>query len=294
MKRHATTDQDAMARTIEGQGTAGLGGKRLAVIGAGNMAEALVRGVLRAGLAAPEAIATSDVAPDRLRLFREQFGVATDTDNAAIAAKADLVLLAVKPQVMGQVLQGLAPAVEGQLLISIAAGVPTHYIEARFSPRPVRVVRVMPNTPALVLEGASALCAGAHATAEDLATARAIFEAVGRAVVLEEGALDAVTGLSGSGPAYVFVIIEALADAGVRVGLSRDVAQLLAAQTVLGSARMVLETGKHPAALKDMVTSPGGTTIAGLHALESGALRAALLDAVQAATERSQELGRKK
>ncbi len=268
-------------------------GKRLAVIGAGNMAEALVRGVLRAGLLAPAAIAASDVAPDRLRLFREQFGVATDTDNAAIAAKADLVLLAVKPQVMGQVLQGLAAAVERQLLISIAAGVPTHYIENRF-PGPVRVVRVMPNTPALVLEGASALCAGSHATAEDLATARAIFEAVGRAVVLEESALDAVTGLSGSGPAYVFVIIEALADAGVRAGLSREVAQLLAAQTVLGSARMVLETGKHPAALKDMVTSPGGTTIAGLHALEAKALRAALLDAVQAATERSRELGRKK
>jgi pyrroline-5-carboxylate reductase len=273
--------------------TAGLHGKGLAVIGAGNMAEALVRGVLRAGLLAPGAIAASDVVPERLRLFRDQFGIATDTDNAAIAAKADLVLLAVKPQVMGQVLQGLAPAVEGQLLISIAAGVPTHYIEARF-PRAVRVVRVMPNTPALVLEGASALCAGSHATSEDLATARAIFEAVGRAVVLEESGLDAVTGLSGSGPAYVFVIIETLADAGVRVGLSRDVAQLLAAQTVLGSARMVLETGKHPAALKDMVTSPGGTTIAGLHALESGALRAALLDAVRAATERSRELGRKK
>jgi len=275
------------------QGTLAIRGKRLAVIGSGNMAEALVRGILRAGLLLPDAITTSDVVPDRLRLFREQFGVATDTDNAAIATKADLVLLAVKPQVMGEVLQGMAPAVEKQLVISIAAGIPTYFIEARF-PRPVRVVRVMPNTPALVLEGASALCAGAHATAEDLAMAQAIFQAVGRAVVLEESALDAVTGLSGSGPAYVFVIIEALADAGVRVGLSRDVAQLLAAQTVLGSARMVLETGAHPAVLKDMVASPGGTTIAGLHALESGALRAALLDAVRAATERSRELGRKK
>ena len=274
-------------------GTEAIRGKRLAVIGSGNMAEALVRGILRAGLLLPDAITTSDVVPDRLRLFREQFGVATDTDNAAIAAKADLVLLAVKPQGMGEVLQGMAQAVEKQLVISIAAGVPTYFIEGRF-PSPVRVVRVMPNTPALVLEGASALCAGSHATAEDLAAAQAIFQAVGRTVVLEESALDAVTGLSGSGPAYVFVIIEALADAGVGVGLSRDVAQLLAAQTVLGSARMVLETGKHPAALKDMVTSPGGTTIAGLHALESGALRAALLDAVRAATERSRELGRKK
>jgi len=210
-----------------------------------------------------------------------------------MVAKADLVLLAVKPQMMGQVLQGLAQAVEKQLVISIAAGIPTYYIETRF-PRPVRVVRVMPNTPALVLEGASALCAGAHATADDLALARTIFEAVGRAVVLDETAMDAVTGLSGSGPAYIFVVIEALADAGVRVGLSRDVAQLLAAQTVLGSARMVLETGKHPAVLKDMVASPGGTTIAGLHALEAGALRATLLDAVEAAAERSRELGRKK
>ncbi len=276
-----------------GQTTAGLRGKRLAVIGSGNMAEALVRGILRAGLLPPDAIATSDVAPERLRFFREQFGVATETDNAAVVAKADLALLAVKPQVMGQVLQGLAQAVEKQLVISIAAGIPTYYIETRF-PRPVRVVRVMPNTPALVLEGASALCAGAHATADDLALARAIFEAVGRAVVLDETAMDAVTGLSGSGPAYIFVVIEALADAGVRVGLSRDVAQLLAAQTVLGSARMVLETGKHPAVLKDMVASPGGTTIAGLHALEAGALRAALLDAVEAAAERSRELGRKK
>ena len=273
--------------------TEAIRGKRLAVIGSGNMAEALVRGILRAGLLLPDAITTSDVVPDRLRLFREQFGVATDTDNAAIAAKADLVLLAVKPQGMGEVLQGMAQAVGKQLVISIAAGVPTYFIEGRF-PNPVRVVRVMPNTPALVLEGASALCAGSHATAEDLAAAQAIFQAVGRTVVLEESALDAVTGLSGSGPAYVFVIIEALADAGVGVGLSRDVALLLAAQTVLGSARMVLETGKHPAALKDMVTSPGGTTIAGLHALESGALRAALLDAVRAATERSRELGRKK
>ncbi len=279
----------------EGGSQAGavLRGKRLAVIGSGNMAEALVRGVLRAGLFPPDAIAASDVLEERLRVFREQFGVATGTDNAAAAGKADLVLLAVKPQVMGQVLEGLAPAVDRQLVISIAAGIPTYTIEARF-PRPVRVVRVMPNTPALVLEGASALCAGAHATAGDLAVARALFEAVGRAVVLDETAMDAVTGLSGSGPAYIFVIIEALADAGVRVGLSRDVAQLLAAQTVLGSAAMVLETGKHPAALKDMVASPGGTTIAGLHALEAGGLRAALLDAVEAAAARSRELGRKK
>ena len=282
-----------MGQSGGAQGTAGLRGKRLAVVGSGNMAEALVRGILRAGLLPPDAIAASDVVPDRLRFFREQFGVATETDNAAMVAKADLVLLAVKPQMMGQVLQGLAQAVEKQLVISIAAGIPTYYIETRF-PRPVRVVRVMPNTPALVLEGASALCAGAHATADDLALARAIFEAVGRTVVLDETAMDAVTGLSGSGPAYIFVVIEALADAGVRVGLSRDVAQLLAAQTVLGSARMVLETGKHPAVLKDMVASPGGTTIAGLHALEAGALRATLLDAVEAAAERSRELGRKK
>ncbi len=279
---------------LDGGGhAAGLRGKRLAVIGSGNMAEALVRGILRAGLLPPDAVATSDIAEDRLRRFREQFGVATGSDNAAIAAKADLVLLAVKPQVMGQVLQGLARAIDRQLVISIAAGIPTYAIESRL-PGSVRVVRVMPNSPALVLEGASALCAGAHVAPEDLGVARALFEAVGRTVVLDETAMDAVTGLSGSGPAYIFVIIEALADAGVRVGLGREVAQLLAAQTVLGSARMVLETGKHPAALKDMVTSPGGTTAAGLHALEGRALRAALLDAVEAATARSRELGRRK
>ena len=157
----------------------------------------------------------------------------------------------------------------------------------------MRVVRVMPNTPALVLEGVSALARGRHATAQDLETTRQLFEAVGKVVVVDELLMDDVTGLSGSGPAYVILINEALADAGVKVGLSRDVALALAAQTVRGSARLVLETGKHPAELKDMVASPGGTTIAGLHALEQGAVRAALINAVEAATRRSGELGKR-
>ena len=267
--------------------------KRLAFIGGGNMAEALLRGILAANRMRPEDILVTDVRDERLGYLKTAYRIAVSSDNAAAARQAETVLLAVKPQHMDGALAELKGAVgETQLLISIAAGISTATIAAPF-PYPVRVVRVMPNTPALVLEGVSALARGRHATAQDLETARQLFEAVGKVVVVDESLMDAVTGLSGSGPAYVFLIIEALADAGVKVGLPRDVSLALAAQTVRGSARLVLETGKHPGELKDMVASPGGTTIAGLHALEQGAVRAALINAVEAAMRRSQELGKR-
>ncbi len=265
--------------------------KRLAFLGAGNMAEALIRGLLSARLFAPGDLSCSDVRPDRLASLQQTYGIRTHASNADAAAAADAAVLAVKPQVVPQVLADLRQQVtEETLLLSIAAGVPSSVIIGAL-PHPPRLVRIMPNTPALVLEGVSALCACGGATPDDLDAARTIFEAVGRVVVVPEPLLDAVTGLSGSGPAYVFVLIEALADAGVKMGLARDVAQLLAAQTVRGAATMVRDTGQHPAALKDTVTSPAGTTIAGLHALERGGFRAALYDAVEAATRRAQALG---
>jgi pyrroline-5-carboxylate reductase len=270
-----------------------LNGKRIGFVGGGNMAEALIRGLLAAKLTAPGDILVSDVREDRLAQLTDTYGVRTTTSNAEVAGQTDIILLAVKPQIMGQVLDGLADVVtEGQLIISIAAGVTTMAIAEKLR-GPVRVIRVMPNTPALVLEGASALTRGSQATSDDLEVARHLFRAVGKVVVVDESLMDAITGLSGSGPAYIFLIIDALSDAGVKVGLSRDIAQLLAAQTVLGSARMLLETKKHPGELKDMVTSPGGTAIAGLHTLEQGGLRTTLINAVEAATKRSRELGKR-
>ena len=215
----------------------------------------------------------------------------TTTDNHALARSVDVLVLSVKPQVVDKVLGAIAQDIRPEhLIISVAAGVPIAALEARL-PEGSRVVRTMPNTPATALAGATAVSTGTHATEEDIATATALFEAVGRVVVLDESLLDAVTGLSGSGPAYVMMIIEALADGGVKVGLHRDTALLLAAQTVYGSAKLLLETGEHPGRLKDMVTSPGGTAIVGLHTLESGAIRKTLIDAVESATRRSVELG---
>jgi len=197
----------------------------------------------------------------------------------------------VKPQILPAVLAEVAPALKpGALLISVAAGVPVAVIE-RLVPAGTRVVRTMPNTPALVGAGATAIAAGGHATAADLEVAKRLFDAVGMTVILDEEQLDAVTGLSGSGPAYVFLIIEALSDAGVKMGLSRYNALALAAQTVHGAAKLLIETGEHPGRLKDMVTSPGGTAIAGIATLEAGGLRTTLINAVEAATSRSRELG---
>jgi pyrroline-5-carboxylate reductase len=268
-------------------------GKTIGFLGAGNMAEALVKGLLRAGVAAPQEILCTDRRRDRLDELAQRYGVRTSTDNRAAAQEASVVVLSVKPQVMNKLLAEIAPALDAtKLVISIAAGVPLAAIERQVG-HGVRLVRTMPNTPALVGAGATAISAGEHATEADMAQARALFDAVGRTVVVDESLLDAVTGLSGSGPAYVFLVIEALSDAGVKVGLDRRTSQDLAAQTVLGSAKLLIETGEHPGRLKDQVTSPGGTAIAGLHTLEAGGLRTTLMNAVEAATRRSHELGRR-
>lgn len=265
--------------------------KKIGMLGAGNMAGALIRGLLASRRVLPEQVRASDLREDRLQELRGEFGIVTHTDNQELVAWANLVVLAVKPQAVDRVLDPqLCTFHPDTLLVSIAAGVPIRALEARL-PESVRVVRAMPNTPAIVLAGATGIAPGSRATPADLEVTRALFDATGRCVILDENLMDAVTGLSGSGPAYVMLIIEALADGGVKVGLHRDTALLLAAQTVFGSAKLLLDTGEHPGRLKDMVTSPGGTAIAGLHTLEIGGLRRTLMDAVESATRRAQELG---
>jgi pyrroline-5-carboxylate reductase len=265
---------------------------KVGVVGAGNMAEALIRGLVRGGHVAPERVLASAPRRERLDELRATYGIGVTMDNREVARAAELCLLATKPQILDKVLREIGGELRsGTLVISVAAGVDTETIEAAVADG-VRVVRAMPNTPALVGAGATAISAGKHASEADLAAARAVFDAVGITVQLDEIHLDAVTGLSGSGPAYIFLILEALADAGVKVGLSRRDAQRLAAQTVMGSAKMLLETDEHVGRLKDMVTSPGGTAIAGLHTLEEGGLRTTLINAVETATKRARELGR--
>lgn len=260
-------------------------------IGAGNMAEALIRGLVRGGQVDPSSILASAPRAERRSQLAASYGIKTTADNAEVARTAGVLVLAVKPQILPRVLREVGASVrESALVISVAAGIDTETIEESL-PSGVRVVRAMPNTPALVAAGATAISSGAGANEQDLATAKAIFDAVGMTVILEESQLDAVTGLSGSGPAYIFLILEALADAGVKVGLSRRNAQRLAAQTVMGSAKLLLDTDEHPGRLKDMVTSPGGTAIAGLHTLEQGGLRTTLINAVETATKRAKELG---
>jgi len=261
-------------------------------VGAGNMAEALIRGLVKGNHVPAGRILASAPRRERLEELHAAYGIETTLDNREVAAGCDLVVLSVKPQILDKVLREIGDKLQsGTLVISIAAGVDAATIEEAVADG-VRVVRAMPNTPALVGAGATAVSAGKHASAADLATARAMFDAVGISIELDESHLDAVTGLSGSGPAYIFLILEALADAGVKVGLARRIAQRLAAQTVMGSAKMLLETDEHPGKLKDMVTSPGGTAIAGLHTLEEGGLRTTLINAVETATKRARELGR--
>jgi pyrroline-5-carboxylate reductase len=263
---------------------------RWGFVGSGKMATALIHGMIRAGTTAADRIAATDPLASARESLARATGVTTSTDNAALAEGSDVLVLAVKPQSMSQVLAELKPAITaGHLVISIAAGVPMRALVGGLG-RACRFARIMPNTPALIGEGASGYCLGLNATVDDEATVQAAADSVGRAFRVPEHLLDAVTGLSGSGPAFVYTIIEALSDGGVRVGLPRDIATALAAQTVLGAAKMVLDTGLHTGTLKDQVTSPGGTTIAGLHALERGGLRAALMNAVEAATLRSAEL----
>jgi pyrroline-5-carboxylate reductase len=267
--------------------------RRFGFVGGGAMAEALVGGLIGGGVA-PERIRVADPDPGRQKALAETHGVATFADNAEAVADVDVVVVAVKPAVVATALAALREGgsdVARPLWISIAAGIPLATLEGALGPG-ARVVRAMPNTPALVHAGATAIHANAAATAEDRAVARALFCAVGTCwEAPQEGLLDAVTGLSGSGPAYVFVFLEALGDAGVRMGLPRDAAYELAFQTVLGASKLAIESGRHPASLKDQVTSPGGTTIAGLERLEAGGFRAAIHEAVKAATARSRELG---
>jgi pyrroline-5-carboxylate reductase len=259
-------------------------------IGTGNMAEALIRGLVRAGVVDSQQIIGSEPRAERRGELEQKYRISTTDNNREVARRADILVLSIKPQVMLLVLDEIAVDVkQGALVISIAAGIPIAVIENRLPGR--RVVRTMPNTPALVDAGATAVAAGGHATSADLDAARRIFDSVGLTIVLDEYLMDAVTGLSGSGPAYMFLIIEALSDAGVKVGLSRYHAQALAAQTVLGAAKLLIETKEHPGQLKDMVTSPGGTAIAGLHTLEEGGMRTTLMNAVEVATRRSRELG---
>jgi pyrroline-5-carboxylate reductase len=267
--------------------------KKVGFIGDGNMAAALLRGLLHGGaFLEPHSVIVSDPSRTRLDLLAaEHKGIQTTTNNAEVCSFAEVVVLAVKPQIVDKVLTQVFPSFrEPTLLVSVAAGVSTGAIEAKL-PRGSRVIRSMPNTAATVLAGATAICRGTFATEADVEVAEQFFGLVGRTVVLDESLIDAVTGLSGSGPAYVMLIIEALADGGVKVGLSRDTALMLAAQTVFGSAKLLLETGEHPGRLKDMVTSPGGTAIAGLHTLEAGGLRTTLINAVEAASRRAAELG---
>lgn len=267
--------------------------KKISILGAGNMGEALLRGILSAGLYKKEEIIASDISKERLAQINSTYGVETTKNNIEASASSKFIIIAVKPDAVKSIIEEISPSIDGsKVIISIVAGVPIERIR-RWLKKEAHIIRVMPNTPVLVREGASAIAPGPVVRDREMETVRKIFDSVGKTVILAEKYLDAVTGLSGSGPAYVFTIIEALADGGVKVGLPRKEATLLAAQTVLGAAKMVLETGRHPGSLKDMVTSPGGTTIEGLHRLEASGIRAALMSAVEHATKRAEELGKR-
>jgi pyrroline-5-carboxylate reductase len=266
-------------------------GKTISFLGGGNMTEALVSGLLQARLARPDDLFATDIIPERRTLLQNRFKIRVGSDNTEASKAAHVLILSVEPQVLDEVLDAIRSVLRPEtLILSVAAGYPISRVHAHLKPD-AHVIRIMPNTPSSVLEGLSALAIGRGVSEAEVRLAHQIFESVGKVVQIEERLMDAVTGLSGSGPAYLYVIIEALADGGVKVGLPRPVAELLAAQTVLGTAHMLMESGEHPGKLKDRVTSPGGTTIEGLQALEVGRLRATLIDAVEAATKRSKELG---
>lgn len=264
----------------------------IAVIGAGHMAGALLGGMLKSKLVPAKSIVAARRSTEALAELQKKWGVRTSTDNRKAVAGADIVILAVKPQMAKKVMEELAGHItKDQLVISVMAGITTASIS-----KTLRVdgpvVRAMPNTPCLVDAGATAVAAGARAGERELKLAEAVFGAVGLVVTLPESALDAVTGLSGSGPVYIYMVIEAMIDGGVKMGIPRAIAAKLAAQTVFGAAKLVIETGKHPAVLKDEVTTPGGTAITAIHVLESKGLRSVLIDGVEAATKRSQELSK--
>ncbi len=263
---------------------------RVAVLGAGKMGGILLQAFLKNNLLAPEQIFATVHHFERAQALSAQFGVEVTTDNLAAAQQADVILLGVKPIQVPALVEEIKPALTPKkVLLSFAASVKTRSIEDGAGCE-LAVIRAMPNTPAMLAAGITALCSGRFVSAEQMAVAQRIFQTVGRTVVVDEKHMDAVTGLSGSGPAFLYIIIEALAEAGVNVGLPRDIATLLAAQTTLGSARMVLETGYHPALLKDAVTTPAGCTVDGILELEEGGLRVTLIKAVKRATQRAKEL----
>ena len=267
-----------------------LPGLRVAILGAGKMGGILLQAFLKNNLIAPDQIFATVQHPDRALALSAQFGIEVTTDNLQAAMQADVILLGVKPIQVPAVVEEIRPALNtGKLLLSFAASVKTRSIEDAAG-CDLAVIRAMPNTPAMIAAGVTALCGGRFVSEQQMAIAQRIFQTVGRTVVVDEKHMDAVTGLSGSGPAFLYIIIEALAEAGVNVGLPRDVATLLAAQTTYGSARMVLETGYHPALLKDQVTTPAGCTVDGILELEEGGLRVTLIKAVKRATQRAKEL----
>ena len=266
--------------------------ERIGFIGGGKMAEALAKGIINASLSSVDKIIASDVDKKRCQILEKDTGIKTTQENKKITSESDIIILAVKPNIIGSILKELRNDITPKhLVVSIAAGIPLDFIESALN-KGCRVVRVMPNTPCLVGETAAGYALGKAATRDDGKLVGEILNAVGKSYLLEENHLDAVTGLSGSGPAFVYTVIEALSDGGVKMGLPRDISTKLAAQTVLGAAKMVLESGMHTGELRDFVTSPGGTTIAGLHALEKGSIRNALIDAVETATKKSKRLGR--
>jgi pyrroline-5-carboxylate reductase len=266
--------------------------KTIAFIGVGNMGEALISGLLANGSARPEQIICTDANPAKRDAIGAKYGVQTMAENVGAVRAADIVVYAVKPQILAKVLRETADELDmRKLVISIAAGVPLAAIESCLEKK-LRLIRVMPNICAFVGESATAVAGGDNASPEDIQVAMAIFDAVGKTVFIGENYLmDAITGLSGSGPAYIFMIVDAMADAGVKMGLARQDALFLSAQTLLGAAKLLLESKEHPGQLKDRVTSPGGTAIAGIHTLEKGGLRTTLINAVEAATARARELG---
>ena len=267
-----------------------LKGKKVAVIGGGKMGSIIAQALISRKLVPAKDIIVTDIDAARLDFLRSSMQLKVSQNNEKAVKGADVIILAVKPQNMASTLAEISSAIDkSKIVISIAAGITTNFIENSLT-KGVRVVRVMPNTPALVGAGATAVAKGSCAKAGDIKLTRAIFNSVGISVEVEEILMDAVTGLSGSGPAYCFLIIEALIDAGEQMGLPRDLAKQLASQTMLGAARLCLESDKQPAQLREMVTSPGGTTVAGLKALEEGQIRATILSAVEAATKRSKEL----
>lgn len=266
---------------------------KICILGIGNMGEAILKGILTSGVYSKKDIIVTDVAEDRLSYIHERYQVKTTRNNTQAASSSRYIMVTVKPAIIKSLLNEIAHVLdESKLIISVAAGISISNIRIWLK-KELPVIRVMPNIPVLVLEGATAIASGPGVRYEEIEDVKKIFDSVGKAILLGEEYLNAVTGLSGSGPAYIFAVIDALSDGGVKVGLPRQASTLLAAQTVLGAARMVLECGEHPGTLKDMITSPGGTTIEGLHTLEMSGIRGAFISAVEQATKRADELGKR-